>query len=45
MWSWHWYWGISFGIEWTESEWHSGEVISHFLINIGCLRIQYSEWA
>ena len=44
MWSWHCYWGFGLGFEWTEST-YDGDTISHFLINIGCLRLQRSEWA
>jgi hypothetical protein len=42
MWSFYFYYGFGLGVEWTETE-LNGDTISHFLINLGCLRIQRSE--
>jgi len=44
MWSFYFYYGFGLGVEWTETE-LNGDTISHFLIDLGCLRIQRSEWA
>jgi hypothetical protein len=47
MWSWHWFAGFHFGLEWYESEKiddsKNKTQYSYFIIDLGCLRIQRCE--
>ena len=47
MWSYHWFAGCHFGVEWYEADKllpnSSTGKYSYFIIDIGCLRIQRCE--
>ena len=47
MWSWHWFAGFHFGLEWYESEKiddsKNKTQYSYFIIDLGCLRMQRCE--
>lgn len=47
MWSWHWFAGCHFGVEWYQDmkmdDSKNKKYFDYFIIDIGCLRIQKCE--